>query len=372
MSPSLHRPITHTELVVSSLARWPAREAFRQDGRAWSYAETADLVSRFAALFQQRGLARREGVGVLSPNRPEVWMSQTATNVAGGRYTALHPMGSLADHRYACNEAELRFLCVDPTYAPRAGELLESCPSLRAVFTFGSRGAGRGSARRSRAGIVRGPARAGTERARRDELAALHGRYHRRPEGGRAARASGRPDGDERLGRLGPAHGAALPRLTGVARRRDARHATLLAGGTTYMLPGWDPAAWIDAVERHHITVSLLVPTMIYSLLDYDGLDAADRSSLETIMYGASPMAPARLIEGLERIGPVFCQLYGQTECAGIITSLWRHHHDAARPERLASCGQSMPGVRVSVRDDAETPFHTGHQARCACRDRAS
>ena len=101
---------------MSSLARWPAREAFRQDGRAWSYAETADLVSRFAALFQQRGLGRREGVGVLSPNRPEVWMSQTATNVAGGRYTALHPMGSLADHRYACNEAELRFLCVDPAY----------------------------------------------------------------------------------------------------------------------------------------------------------------------------------------------------------------------------------------------------------------
>ena len=54
--PSLHRPITHTELVVSALARWPAREAFRQDGRAWSYAETADLVSRFAALFQQLSL----------------------------------------------------------------------------------------------------------------------------------------------------------------------------------------------------------------------------------------------------------------------------------------------------------------------------
>ena len=126
------------------------------------------------------------------------------------------------------------------------------------------------------------------------------------------------------------------------------------------MLPGWDPAAWIDAVERHHITVALLVPTMIYSLLDYDGLDAADRSSLETIMYGASPMAPARLIEGLERIGPVFCQLYGQTECAGIITSLWRHHHDAARPERLASCGQSMPGVRVSVRDDEGHPVPHG------------
>jgi fatty-acyl-CoA synthase len=35
-------------------------------------------------------------------------------------------------------------------------------------------------------------------------------------------------------------------------------------------------------------------------------------------MYGASPMSPARMAEALDRIGSVFCQLYGQTECAGL------------------------------------------------------
>jgi hypothetical protein len=54
----LHRPITSTELVVNSLSRWRGRESFRQDGRSWTYAETADLLARFVRVFRDRGLGR--------------------------------------------------------------------------------------------------------------------------------------------------------------------------------------------------------------------------------------------------------------------------------------------------------------------------
>jgi fatty-acyl-CoA synthase len=115
---------------------------------------------------------------------------------------------------------------------------------------------------------------------------------------------------------------------------------------------GWDAQRWMDTVAREHITMSLLVPTMIYALLDAPGLPQADLSTLETIMYGASPMSPSRLVEGIERIGPVFSQLYGQTECAGIVTCLWRHQHRVGDAHRLTSCGQAMPGARVAILDD--------------------
>ena len=48
----LHRPTTHAELVVNSLLRWPTREAFRQDGRSLSYAESAGQVARFARVMR--------------------------------------------------------------------------------------------------------------------------------------------------------------------------------------------------------------------------------------------------------------------------------------------------------------------------------
>ena len=56
-------------------------------------------------------------------------------------------------------------------------------------------------------------------------------------------------------------------------------------------------------------------------------------------MYGAAPMAPARIGEALEEFGPVLMQGYGQTECLGMCTSLRRDEHDpVGRPGLLAPC----------------------------------
>jgi len=364
----VHRSLCHTELVMNALGRWPAREAFRQDGRAWTYAETADLVSRFAAIFRQRGLGFGQGMGILSPNRPEVWMSQVAIAAAGGRYTALHPMGSLADHQYACNEAELRFLCVDPDYADRAGELLASCPTVDGVFSFG-------------------PARAG------EDLLSL-------AEGTAGSRLDPGPHGPDDLSwllytggttgvpkaamlsesavaqmALAVSSGWDLPKERRYLACAPITHAagmlitpTLMAGGTIILQRGFDPSRWLIELCSERATLSLLVPTMIYVLLDHPGLDDADVSSLEAIMYGAAPMSPARLVEGIERIGPVFAQLYGQTECGGIATSLWRDHHDPTNLERLASCGLPMPNARVDIQDEEGRSLPVGEVGEICVR----
>ena len=53
---------------------------------------------------------------------------------------------------------------------------------------------------------------------------------------------------------------------------------------------------------------------MIYVLLDSRVRGTHDLSSLETAMYGATPMSPARLTEGISELGNIFTQLYGQSE----------------------------------------------------------
>jgi fatty-acyl-CoA synthase len=90
---------------------------------------------------------------------------------------------------------------------------------------------------------------------------------------------------------------------------------------------------------------------MIYVLLDHPRLDKTDLGSLELILYGASPMSPTRLVEGLERIGPIFSQLYGQTECYPV-SVLRKEDHDARRPELFASCGFPIASCSVSLRDE--------------------
>jgi fatty-acyl-CoA synthase len=92
---------------------------------------------------------------------------------------------------------------------------------------------------------------------------------------------------------------------------------------------------------------------MIYVLLDSPARQGADLSSLQLIIYGASPMSPTRLIEGMQVFGPVFMQLYAQSEAPNTVTVLHQHEHDPVHhPERLASCGTPCVGNQVRLLDD--------------------
>ncbi len=117
---------------------------------------------------------------------------------------------------------------------------------------------------------------------------------------------------------------------------------TLMRGGTVHMLKGFDPEAMLKTIERERINFTLLVPTMIYVLLDHPSLPKTDLSSLELLLYGASPMSPSRLVEGIERIGPVFSQLYGQTECYPVV--------GAAQGRSRSATAGTVPVVRLPGR----------------------
>jgi len=127
---------------------------------------------------------------------------------------------------------------------------------------------------------------------------------------------------------------------------------TQLRGGSFFMQPGFDPDRFLATVERERITATFLVPTMIYALLDHPRLRDYDLSSLEMCVYGAAPISPERLKEALAVFGPIFCQLYAQTEAPQCVTYLRKADHDPARPDRLTSCGTPIAGVRVKLLDD--------------------
>ena len=352
----------YSQVVLNALRRFPERIMFIQDDRSWTYREMQDAIAQWVALLQGRGLQRGGGVGVLSPNRPEVWLTQTAVPFAGGRYTALHPLGSFDDHLYACDEAELSILFVAPNYAPRAAQLLQHAKTLRHVFTFGPTEEGIGENLETvLAAVTPGALDAGPQGPNDIAWLLYTGGTTGVPK---AAMLSSRaiaqmgfsvstgwdlPAERRFLASAPISHAAGMPIL-----------ATLLAGGTTVLQSSFNAGDWMRAVTQHRITLSLLVPTMIYAVLDHPDLASADLSSLQTVLYGASPMSPTRLIEAIDRIGPVFMQLYGQTECAGIATSMWRSQHDVSNAARLASCGTPMPGNRVEVLNEQNQPVPAG------------
>ncbi len=137
------------------------------------------------------------------------------------------------------------------------------------------------------------------------------------------------------LGDLGGAFGAAMK------------------GACHVFLPQFQPVQVLQIIQAKRVTVTVLVPTMINVLLNHPEVDSYDVSSLQTLIYAASPMPVELLKQGLKKWGQVFVQGYGMTETAPILSMLPQHDHILeGTPEqvrRLSSCGKQVLGVEVRV-----------------------
>lgn len=95
----------------------------------------------------------------------------------------------------------------------------------------------------------------------------------------------------------------------------------LLRGGTLVVLDRFDGATVLDAVVRHRVTWLYAVPTLMGRLLRLPGeaLDAADLSSVRTLLHVGAPCPEAVKRAWLERLGPErVVELYAGTESQAV------------------------------------------------------
>jgi long-chain acyl-CoA synthetase len=123
------------------------------------------------------------------------------------------------------------------------------------------------------------------------------------------------------------------------------------SGSTMVTLPYFDAPAALDAIERHHVTGSIVVPTMLAALIEEQQTHPRKTGSLRTIAHGGSPIAT----EVVRRAHACFpsadlVEIYGATELSPLATVLVGEQHLTDEP-RGRSCGRPIPGVGVRVLD---------------------
>jgi long-chain acyl-CoA synthetase len=125
----------------------------------------------------------------------------------------------------------------------------------------------------------------------------------------------------------------------------------------------FDARSVLELIARERVTATQIVPTMLYMLLDAEAASDAALSSLRRVLYGSAPMPIGRLRDAIDRLGPIFQHIYGQTESTGTMTATevsqlraLAHGGDA----RLASCGREILGVQVKVADAQGRPLRAG------------
>jgi long-chain acyl-CoA synthetase len=121
---------------------------------------------------------------------------------------------------------------------------------------------------------------------------------------------------------------------------------TVLAGGTTVVMPHFDPQLFLDLSERHRITHTFMVPTQFIGVLSQPDLERRDLTSYQIMVSSAAPLMKTTKEEILERLCPGLIEIYGLTEGFGTLLT----------PEetagRVASVGRPMAGADMVLLDD--------------------
>jgi len=367
MSDLLRHPLHSGHLTVGALKRHKDRPVLFLGDTTMTGGELADRISQYIQAFEALGAGTGAGVGLLALNRPEVLMILGAGQTQGFRRTALHPLGSLDDHAYVLSDAEVSTLIIDPNpmFVERALGLVQKVPSLRQILTIGPVP----------------PELASSDVAAAD-LSAEAARYESTP----LAAADLPPDHIGGLtytgGTTGKPKGVigttqSITTMTTVQLAEwewpenprflmctPLSHAgaafftpVIVKGGELIVLTKFDPAEVLRVIEEQKITATMLVPSMIYALMDHPDSHSRDLSSLETVYYGASAMNPVRLAEAIKRFGPIFAQYYGQSEAPMVITYLAKKDHDE---KRLTSCGRPTLFARTALLGEDGKPVPPG------------
>ncbi|MFC5502948.1 AMP-binding protein [Lysinimonas soli] len=351
--------VTLRSLLVGSIARFGDRPAVVDaDGRTLSYRDLERFGNRLARALVAAGISPGDPVAVMMSNSVEWVVADQGILRAGGAKVPINPMLSASEMRYILADSGATVALVDEALAgvarqagvARVIELGREWDGLLAVD----------AGRNSEVEVVVAPS---------DVALILY-------TGGTTGRQKGVVHCQGALALNLLAHDIEIGILDDERMLLTAPlahsagfllQAGLLKGAFHVLAPRFEAAAVIDSVIEYAITLLFLVPTMIYRLLDSDHR-VGEVASLRTILYGAAPISPERLGQGLARFGPVFMQLYGQSEAPNFLTRLTREDHDPAHSERLTSCGRPATLVSIAVLDDDGRPLPVGEIGEICAR----
>ena len=200
----------------------------------------------------------------------------------------------------------------------------------------------------------------------------VHRRHDRHAEG-RAARPARRDA--EPVPRVAWRGGSPPTRCTCTRRRCSTRRrwaassACPREGGTSVIVPLFDPAAVMDAIEQHQVTMTVMVPTMIGMLLQPRRRSGPSGSPA----CARSPTARRRcrraLLDRLLAAVPDARHAPGLRH-DGVVGGAHRARRRRAPRRRRRACARragALPGVVLSIQDaDGDVRRRRARPARCA------
>jgi len=368
-------PLSVVDMVVNSVNAHPDGVMLDFMGRKASYGEMLRLIRKVAAGLQQMGIGKGDRVGLFLPNTPHYPAAYYGAMMAGATVVNFSPLYTAAEleHQVEDSGTKLLFTLSATALLPTALEVLRDSSLERLVV---------GSVAE-----MLPPAKSLLYRLfKRSETTAIPDDpavvsfAHLTGQSDQPRRVAIDPDKDIALlqytgGTTGRPKGAMLSHqnLTANARQVTAidpqsgkqperilgvlpmfhvfantcvLNRTVLVGGEIVMLPRFDAAQVLGAIQRTKATALPGVPTMYQALLDHPALPNVDLSSLRICISGGAPL-PAEVKQKFEAVtGARVVEGYGLTESSGVVSC-----NPYEGLNKNGTIGQPVPGTEIFLVD---------------------
>lgn len=338
---------SYAQILRRHAAERPSAPALTFGDRTWSFAQLHAGSSQVGQALRAAGVRPGDRVALLTKNCAECFELLFACNQVGAVLAGLNWRLSAREIAAIVADAQPRVLVVSPEEEPLLRELPPEVAARLHVVRLGAQyEAWRAAAPASDPGYDGRP----------DEVALL---LYTSGTTGLPKGVMLTNEGMAYTQRLGLAWGMGPGSVNLVAMPMfhiggcGYGSSTLVVGGHTVLLREVNPPHVIECITRHRVTHAFFVPTVIQSLLQVEGVEQADLSSLQLLMYGAAPMGDVLLRRAMAVLKCRFIQAYGMTETSGTVAVLPPEDHipDGPRARLLNSVGRAYPWVSLRVVD---------------------
>lgn len=362
-----------TALIRRAAQVNPNAIATSDSGREVRWREFPQRVARLASGLKQLGITPDERAAILALNSDRYYEFYFAVAWAGGVFVPINTRLAPPEVVHWLNDSGARVLCVDSSFLPLIETIQDQLPALEHIIYLGddappeAKGwddladtapiADAGRCNEDLAGLFYTGGTTGRSKG------VMLSQQNLTVNALQAAPILQLQPGDRILHTAPMFHIADWCMCVGAA----------IVAGSNYFLPAFEPVKVMQSIEQQRIQKMLMVPTMINMVVHHPELPNFDLKSLETVMYGASPMPESVITRALQVLPQTrFCQAYGQTEAAPILTMLRPEYHTtdqrSAYRGKLKSAGQAVPGVELAILDSDSQPVASGEVGEVCAR----
>jgi acyl-CoA synthetase (AMP-forming)/AMP-acid ligase II len=357
------------EILDEAARRRPTGEAVFCGGAVLTYPEIRRRAHRLSAALVRMGAAPESRVAILHRNCHRFFESYFAALHLGAILVPLNPRLAASEMKLILEDAEVSLIISEPSTFLGLAPVLRRLPGLKGILWTGPLPPFEDPRFRSYEEEISRSPDADVTPARLEDSCPAHLYYTSGstgvPKGVVLTRGNLAAHVERVIEELGIDGSAAWGHIAPMFHLADAWAvwAVTAAGGTHAFLAEFSAVGALSLLESGRVSMTNLVPTMLYRMLREPALESRDFSRLKLLMSGGAPMPAETVLRLLPAFRCEYVQTYGLTETSPFLTFSRPRPGMEAWPasEQLrirCTTGFPMRGVEVRVvgEDGVEVP----------------